>query len=97
MEILLQWLFSFLIEGAYVLIPVLFVLGIPLKMSARIPDWIIIYILVALGILGGLLLLGPSVGAAFQGILCAAAACLTYQLIKQGKEAVLKRKSKDPE
>jgi len=74
---------SFINKEALILIPILYIIGMMLKGTPKIKDWLIPYILLFLGILGANILLGFSLQASFQGILIAGAAVYTNQLYKQ--------------
>lgn len=78
-----------------VLVPVLYFIGWILKKTPKVSDWLIPYVLAALGILLSIVYLftteQPSLQAAFtavtQGILVAGASVLGNQLVKQAKNA----------
>ena len=72
-------------EDALILVPALYIIGMILKSTPKIKDWLIPYILLVLGISGATLLLGLSVQSVIQGILVSGAAVLANQLIKQAK------------
>ena len=77
---------QFLIDQCGIIVPVLLVLGLPLKYSKRVPDWAIVYILVAVGILLAIGILGVGVQAVLQGTLAAGGAVLLHQMWKQGQQ-----------
>lgn len=77
---------SYVTEQALVLIPVLYLIGVLLKATPNIPDWLIPYILGGLGILGAIFLLGFNVQSVIQGILAAGASVYVNQAIKQAKK-----------
>ncbi len=77
---------SYVVEQALVLVPVLYLIGMLLKATPNLPNWLIPYILGALGIIGAILLLGVSVQSVIQGILAAGASVYVNQAIKQAKE-----------
>ena len=79
---------SFMLEQALVLIPVLWIIGAIVKRTPFIPDWLIPYILLVLGAVGGLVTVGVSAEGVIQGILAAGAAVLGHQLVKQTGEAM---------
>lgn len=76
---------NYIQQDALILIPTLYVMGMILKNTPEIKDWLIPYVLLILGVLGSVLLLGFSVSSVIQGILVTGAAVLTNQLIKQAK------------
>ncbi len=76
-------LVDFVRDQALILIPVLYLAGMLIKSTDIIPNWTIPLILSALGVVGAMLLLGPSVESALQGLLAAGAAVLSNQIYKQ--------------
>jgi hypothetical protein len=74
------------VEKAYILIPALWIIGYIIKKIPKCPDWIIPFILLALGIIGAIGLIGLTVDAVIQGVLVAGVTVLTHQLIKQAKK-----------
>lgn len=85
---------SYIVESALILVPCLFVLGLIIKAIPNIPNWIIPFVLLVVGVLGACGILGFSIPSALQGILCTGAAVYVHQLIKQGTEGL---KSKPPD
>lgn len=77
---------QYITQEALILIPVLWIIGAILKATPKIADWIIPYVLVAVGLIGAILLMGSTPQAYIQGILVAGAAVLGHQLVKQAKE-----------
>ncbi len=77
---------SYIAEPMLVVIPVLWVLGAFLKHTPKIPDWVIVWILLAVGFVLALFILGPTLDAFIQGVLVAGVAVLGHQLVKQSKE-----------
>ncbi|MEK5167206.1 phage holin family protein [Paenibacillus sp. FSL R5-0527] len=59
------------------------IIGYVLKQTPRVPDWTIIYIVTGVAIVFACLLLGFTVQAVIQGILCGAVAVYSNQFIKQ--------------
>ena len=86
--------FEYIVKEAYVLIPALYVIGYLLKKTPKIPDWSIPWVLVVLGIGGGLVLAGVSVAGAIQGLLVAGFTVLSNQLYKQTTKVVEAKKTK---
>lgn len=76
-------LMSYIVENAYILIPVLYVLGLLLKKTPFIPDWLIPWILLVLGMLGGFVLADFKVEGLFQGVLVTGVTVFANQLYKQ--------------
>lgn len=77
---------SFITEKALILIPVLYILGMILKNTEKVPDKYIPLILLPIGILFSIGLLGLSVDSVIQGILITGATVYVNQLIKQQKK-----------
>ena len=77
---------EYIISEALIIIPVLWILGSFLKRTPKVQDWIIPWVLLAVGILAALGIIGFTVDAAVQGILVAGAAVLGHQLVKQTTE-----------
>jgi hypothetical protein len=74
---------KFIMEQALILVPVLYVIGMFLKNTPIIKDWLIPYIILGCGILGAVAIMGLSAAAVIQGILVAGTTVFTNQLIKQ--------------
>ena len=78
-------LMDYVVEQALILIPVLYVLGIMLKNTKKIEDWIIPWILLLAGVGGSIAIMGFNINAIIQGILVTGATVYTNQLVKQTK------------
>lgn len=76
-------LISYIVNEGLILIPVLYIIGLVIKQTPKIKDWLIPYILGALGILAAVSLMGLNIQSVIQGILIAGAAVYTNQTIKQ--------------
>ncbi len=74
---------KYIVEQALVIVPVLWVIGVFLKRTPRVPNWKIAWILVVLGIILTVGILGFSAQAVVQGVLVAGVAVLGHQLLKQ--------------
>ncbi|GBF73038.1 hypothetical protein PA598K_01323 [Paenibacillus sp. 598K] len=59
------------------------VVGYGAKLTPRIPDWLIIYIVTAVGVVMSGLLMGWGVDSVIQGVLVAAVAVYGNQVVKQ--------------
>jgi hypothetical protein len=81
---------KFIGEQTLILIPVIYVLGVFLKLNSKVPDWIIPWVLLVVGIGFSVGLTGITVQAVIQGILVVGAAVLGNQLIKQTTEGIKK-------
>lgn len=80
---------SFIAENMAIVAAALYVLGMFLKAAPRIPDWAIPFILTVLGIAAGVTIYwGTDIPqGVIQGVLCAGAAVLVNQMIKQIQDA----------
>lgn len=76
-------LVSFLNENYYMLVPALWVLGFALKRTPNIPNWSIIWILLAFSLIFGTIAFGFSITGIINGIIAAGVAVLGHQMIKQ--------------
>jgi hypothetical protein len=74
---------SFIVTDAYILIPVLYVMGLLLKRTPRLPDWLIPWILLALGMTGGFFLSEMQFSGLLQGVLVTGVTVFTHQIYKQ--------------
>ncbi|MGR3764548.1 phage holin family protein [Rossellomorea sp. NS-SX7] len=66
-----------------ILVPVLWVLGFALKRTPHIPDWLIIWILLVVGVAASSWRLGFDFNGIANGFICTGAAITTHQSIKQ--------------
>ncbi len=71
----------------------LYVVGIFLKRTPKIPDWVIPWILFVLSIISANLLIGLSISSGIQGILACGIAVLGNQLYKQTQIGLNKTKN----
>ena len=80
---------DFIAVNMYIVVAVLYVLGVFFKKVPSIPDWTIPFALTAVGIAAGLgIYWGPDwLQGVLQGILCAGGAVLVNQMIKQAGNA----------
>lgn len=76
-------LMDYIMEQAFVLIPVLYVLGVMLKNTNKIKDWCIPWILLIIGVLGAISLMGLNAYAIIQGVLVTGVTVYANQLFKQ--------------
>jgi MFS superfamily sulfate permease-like transporter len=79
-------LIEFVQEQIIVLVPVLYVIGAMLKNTPKMPDWLIPWTLLIVGILLAVLIMGDPLQGVIQGILVAGATVMAHQLIKQTGE-----------
>lgn len=84
----MEFLYDYIIEQALIVVPVLLVIGQVLKNTPKMPDWLIPYILLVLGIAFTIGIMGINMQAIVQGVLVSGAAVFANQLYKQysGKE-----------
>jgi hypothetical protein len=74
---------DFIAKESLILLPILLMFGYILKKSP-IKDWLIPYILYALGVVLGFIFLGQGTNGILQGFLVATASIGVHQGIKQG-------------
>lgn len=80
---------SYLIDKMLILVPVLYILGMFVKSTPKVKDWLIPWIILGLALIGALAI-GiasgiPIVDAVIQGILVAGVTVFTNQLVVQTK------------
>ncbi|MBE6067776.1 MAG: hypothetical protein E7211_08800 [Clostridium lundense] len=76
-------LMDYIMEQAFILVPVLYVLGIMLKTTNMVKDWCIPWILLIIGVLGAISLMGLNAYAIIQGVLVTGVTVYANQLFKQ--------------
>lgn len=76
---------EYIATDALILIPVLWVLGYFLKQSPNIPNWVIVWVILVCGIIGGFVVVSQDADGIIQGILVAGVTVLGYELLKQAK------------
>lgn len=76
---------EYIVEQAFILVPVLYILGLMLKQSS-VKDWLIPWVLLICGIVGAIFLMGLNVNAVIQGVLVTGVTVYTNQLVKQSTE-----------
>jgi len=74
---------NFIVKEAYILIPVLYILGMFFKETPKVPDFLIPWILLVCGMAGGFFLSGMKFEGILQGVLVAGTTVLANQLYKQ--------------
>jgi NhaP-type Na+/H+ or K+/H+ antiporter len=79
-------LLRYIVEEAFIVIPALWVLGAFLKKTPKVKDWVILWILLAVGVVFTVAIIGFTAKAVVQGILVAGAAVLGHQIVKQTKK-----------
>lgn len=78
---------SYLVDKMLILVPVLYIIGMLIKNTPKVNDWLIPWILLGLGLIGALAI-GitsgmPIVEAILQGVLVTGVTVFANQLIKQ--------------
>ena len=79
----MEEIIKFVPEKLLILVAGLYVIGIFLKRTPKIQDWIIPWILLILGIAFSIAIMGINPTSVLQGIICSFGAIATNQLIKQ--------------
>lgn len=74
---------SYINPELLIVVAACWIIGFTLKQTPRVQDWTIIYVVTGVAIVFACLLLGFTVQAVIQGILCGAVAVYSNQLIKQ--------------
>lgn len=77
---------DYIIEDAYILIPVLYILGMFLKSTPKIKNWMIPWILLGVGVIGGFFMSDMKADGILQGVLVTGTAVFANQLYKQTKD-----------
>lgn len=85
MDIELKFFLDYLVKEALILVPALIAIGMGLKITPKIQDWMIVWILPVISILLAFGIMGVGVMAVMQGIIAAAVAVFMYQLYMQAK------------
>lgn len=81
----MDYLNEYIVEQALVVIPVLLIMGKIVKETPLFKDWLIPYILLAIGITLTCGLMGINIDAVIQGVLVSGAAVFGHELFKQAK------------
>ncbi|WP_430517032.1 phage holin family protein [Bacillus infantis] len=88
-------LLQFLNQKYIMIVPALWVIGLALKHTPRVPDWTIIWILLLLSVGFGSFVFGFSLNGILNGVIAAGVAVLGHQMYKQSflsKPAARKKK-----
>ena len=75
---------QYIMEKALILLPVLWIVGSLLTRTPSVPNWVIPWVLLVIGIGGALAILGMSWDSVVQGILVTGGAVLGNQLRQVG-------------
>lgn len=84
---------SFISKEVLILVAVIYALGMMLKGTKKIADWLIPWILLGLALGFSFGMLGITVNAVIQAVLVTAAAVYTNQLLKQTVEGVTNKET----
>lgn len=84
-DTLLTQITELLTPEMLIVVVALILIGLALKQTPKVQDWLIVWILPIVGIVFSLFLLGVHIEAVLQGILAAGAAVLIHQMWKQTK------------
>jgi len=76
-------LMDYVVKSSYILIPVLYIIGVFIKKTPFIPDWLIPWILLGLGMIGGFFLGGMTFQGILQGVLVTGVTVMANQLYIQ--------------
>lgn len=85
----MEWntVFQFIDPQLLIVVVVCWVIGYVLKITPRVPDWIIVYAVAVVGVVVVSVMLGWTVQSVIQGILCGAVAVYGDQVVKQTKKS----------
>lgn len=78
---------DFLKDNMYVLVPVIYILGMFLKGTPKVKDWMIPYLLLLVSIVLAISINGINANSIVQGILVAGVTVTGNQLIKQASKS----------
>jgi hypothetical protein len=80
---MMELLLEFLNQNYYMMVPALWVIGYGLKHTPKVPDWTILWILLAVSISFGSFAFGFSTEGILNGVVAAGVAVLGHQMFKQ--------------
>lgn len=83
---IVKFLKEFLIDEAWGVVIALWIIGLFIKETPKVKDWIIPFILLPFGILGTVSLMGFNPDGILQGVIVTGVAVYGNQLIKQAME-----------
>lgn len=72
-------------EQLAIVVPALMIIGYALKRTPKVPDWLIVWFLLGIGVIASGFTLGFTVSGIANGIIAAGAAISTHQAFKQTK------------
>lgn len=76
---------QYLSQGVAYFVPALWVIGVFLKRTPQIKDWMIIWILLGLSVIFAIIKNGLTIDSIINGIIAAGVSVLGHQLVKQTK------------
>lgn len=76
-------LMQYITENALVLVPVLYIIGMVIKNTKKIPDEVIPIVLLFIGVPLTMWMMGPRADSFIQGVLVVGAAVFANQVVKQ--------------
>ena len=79
----METIIKFVPEQLFILVAALYVVGMFLKKTPKVQDWIIPWILLVLGVAFSISIMGINATSILQGIICSFGAIATNQFIKQ--------------
>ncbi|MDM8127096.1 phage holin family protein [Paraclostridium benzoelyticum] len=79
----METIIKFVPEQLLILVAALYVVGMFLKKTPKIQDWIIPWILLILGVIFSISIMGINATSILQGIICSFGAIATNQFVKQ--------------
>lgn len=79
----METIIKFVPEQLLILVAALYVIGMFLKKTPKIQDWIIPWILLVLGVIFSISIMGINATSILQGIICSFGAIATNQFVKQ--------------
>ncbi|MFX3631838.1 MAG: phage holin family protein [Candidatus Pristimantibacillus sp.] len=84
----MEWnaIFELIKPELFIVVAACWVIGFILKQTPQVPNWIIVYVVTAAGILIVTVMLGFNAESVLQGLLCGAVAVYGHQLVKQVKD-----------
>lgn len=97
MDISFEFLRTLIRPDAYILIPVIYLIGLFLKQTPNIPEWSYAWIQLSFGIVACLLYYGFEISSVNQGILTAGVAILAKDLIHLTADAAAAKKNDNNE
>lgn len=79
----METIIKFVPEQLLILVAALYVIGMFLKRTPKVQDWIIPWVLLVLGVIFSISIMGINATSILQGIICSFGAIATNQFVKQ--------------